>query len=73
MPMRCLKYGYVFKGGQSRVCLLDDEEQFIVGTMRPTGDFGSYRSDGQLCYVGRIDKQVKRLGHRINLDHIQQV
>lgn len=55
------------------MCLLDDEEHCVAGTMRPTGDHGSYRSDGQLCYIGRMDKQIKRLGHRINLDHIQQV
>ena len=55
------------------MCLLDDEEHRIAGTMRPTGDHGGYRSDGQLCYIGRIDKQIKRLGHRINLDRIQQV
>ena len=28
---------------------------------------------GRLVYDGRCDRQIKRLGHRINLDHIQQV
>ena len=56
------------------MCLLDNEERCIANTMRPTGDYGNYRhSDGRLCYIGRVDKQIKRLGHRINLDHIQQV
>ena len=56
------------------MCLLDNEERCIASTMRPTGDYGNYRhSDGRLCYIGRVDKQIKRLGHRINLDHIQQV
>ena len=56
------------------MCLLDNEKQCTAGTMRPTGDYGSYRkSDGRLCYIGRMDKQIKRLGHKINLDHIQQV
>lgn len=64
----------IFEGGHSRVCLLDNEERCTAGTMRPTGDYGGYRSsDGRLCYIGRMDKQIKRLGHRINLDHIQQV
>ena len=71
--MRCLKSGDAFTGGHLRVCLLDNEEQLVAGTMRSTGDYGGYRSDGQLCYIGRTDKQIKRLGHRINLDHIQQV
>ena len=61
-------------GGHSRVCFLDNEGRCTAGTMRPTGDYGGYRrSDGQLCYIGRMNKQIKRLGHRINLDHIQQV
>lgn len=28
---------------------------------------------GRLVYDGRCDRQIKRLGHRINMDHIQQV
>ena len=53
--------------------MLDNEEEIVVGRMRPSGDYGRYGSDGLLYYMGRVDKQVKRLGHRINLDTIQQV
>jgi len=53
--------------------MLDDEEKIVAGRMRPSGDHGRYDSDGLIYYVGRMDKQVKRLGHRINLDTIQQV
>ncbi|MFI9643463.1 AMP-binding protein [Micromonospora sp. NPDC051925] len=28
-------------------------------------------SDGTLSYLGRIDEQVKRLGHRVNLAHVE--
>ena len=55
------------------MCLLDDEEETVAGTMRPSGDHGRYGSGGLLYYVGRVDKQVKRMGHRINLDTVQQV
>ena len=41
--------------------------------MRPSGDLGHIDQNGRLFYDGRCDRQVKRLGHRINLDHIQQV
>ena len=62
-----------FVGGRSRVCMLDNEKEIVAGRMRASGDHGRYGSDGLLYYMGRIDKQVKRLGHRINLDTIQQV
>jgi hypothetical protein len=41
--------------------------------MRPSGDLGHIDQNGRLFYDGRCDRQKKRLGHRINLDHIQQV
>ncbi len=36
-----------------------------------TGDFGRYREDGLLEFHGRKDRQVKHLGHRIELDEIE--
>jgi len=35
-----------------------------------TGDLGRYRSDGVLEYHGRIDRQVKLNGNRVELDEI---
>ncbi|XP_060884723.1 beta-alanine-activating enzyme isoform X2 [Labrus mixtus] len=64
--------GQVFIGGGDRVCLLDDEEDVVRGTMRATGDWVNVR-DKQLFYLGRRDRLVKRHGKRVNLDHLQQL
>ena len=55
------------------MCLVDDETMPPAGGMRCSGDHGYIDSDGHLIYHGRSDHQVKRWGHRINLDIIQQV
>lgn len=36
-----------------------------------TGDLVTLTDDGELLYIGRIDEQVKRLGHRVNLAHVE--
>ena len=36
-----------------------------------TGDLGRYREDGLLEFCGRMDRQIKHLGHRIELDEIE--
>nr|XP_057930220.1 beta-alanine-activating enzyme isoform X2 [Doryrhamphus excisus] len=64
--------GQVFIGGVERVCLLDHEESVVAGTMRATGDWVDIR-DGQLFYLGRKDRTVKRHGKRVNLDNLQQL
>lgn len=36
-----------------------------------TGDFGVMREDGMLEYHGRMDRQIKHMGHRIELGEIE--
>ncbi|KAI3369008.1 hypothetical protein L3Q82_025980 [Scortum barcoo] len=64
--------GQVFIGGEDRVCLLDDEEAVVPGTMRATGDWVNVK-DSQLWYLGRKDRLIKRHGKRVNLDSVQQL
>ena len=55
-------------GGKNRVCLVDGER---CG-MRCSGDVG-FVEDSNIYIVGRCDRQIKRFGHRINLDYLEQV
>jgi len=60
-------------GGESRVCIIDDEETFVAGRMRFSGDVVKTTEDGSMCYVGRQDDVVKRHAKRIHLHEIEQV
>uniref|UniRef100_A0A665VA80 Aminoadipate-semialdehyde dehydrogenase n=1 Tax=Echeneis naucrates TaxID=173247 RepID=A0A665VA80_ECHNA len=64
--------GQMFIGGKDRVCLLDEEEAVVPGTMRATGDWVTI-TDTQLYYLGRKDRLIKRHGKRVNLDSLQQL
>ena len=64
---------FIYLGGLYRSCLVGDESELTPSMMRPSGDLGHIDQNGKLFYDGRCDRQMKRLGHRINLDHIQQV
>ncbi len=57
------------------MCLVGDESVICEdgGHMRCTGDVGRVLPGGGVVYVGRRDRQVKRRGHRVNLDYIQHV
>lgn len=36
-----------------------------------TGDLGRYREDGMLEFRGRKDRQIKHMGHRVEMDEIE--
>ncbi len=36
-----------------------------------TGDIGEFREDGMLMFHGRRDRQIKYMGHRVELDEIE--
>ena len=54
-------------------------ESFIQNPLNPnyreliykTGDLGKYNTEGLLEFHGRKDRQIKHLGHRIELDEIE--
>ena len=60
-----------FIAGSDRVCLLGDETVLTAGTMRATGDW-AYVKDHCIWFCGRKDRQIKRMGKRINLDWIER-
>ena len=39
--------------------------------MYRTGDYGRLREDGELEFRGRMDRQIKHMGHRVELDEIE--
>ena len=47
------------------------ENQSYPQVIYRTGDIGTYNDEGLLCFAGRRDFQVKRMGHRIELEEIQ--
>ncbi|MBE6803570.1 MAG: amino acid adenylation domain-containing protein, partial [Ruminococcaceae bacterium] len=46
---------------------------FGEGKLYKTGDLAYWREDGQICYVGRMDNQIKLNGQRIELGEIEKV
>ena len=44
---------------------------FGKGKLYKTGDLAYWREDGQICYVGRMDNQIKLNGQRIELGEIE--
>jgi amino acid adenylation domain-containing protein len=48
-------------------------DPFAGGTMYMTGDRVRLRDDGELLFLGRIDRQVKVAGQRVELPEIEQV
>ena len=55
------------------MCLLDDEASPAPSTMRGTGDRGRACGGGKIYFAGRLDRQIKRWGHRISLELVEEV
>jgi amino acid adenylation domain-containing protein len=56
-----------------RKFVADPFSQAAGAKMYKTGDMGRWLSDGNIEYVGRIDKQVKIRGHRVELGEIESI
>ena len=56
------------------------EKSFVQNPLNPnfreiiykTGDLGRFAPDGNLMFHGRMDRQIKHLGHRIELGEIEE-
>ena len=56
------------------MCLVGEECELCYGAWRNSGDVAFRDSaTGHVYIIGRIDRQIKRKGHRVNMDHVQQV
>ena len=55
------------------MCLLGNETGPTPSCMRRTGDRGWVSRDGSVYFAGRLDRQIKRQGHRLRLDFIEEV
>ena len=68
----CLALGYWGNPERTR-------RDFILNPLNPqyeeriyrTGDIGSWQADGNLAFHGRKDRQIKHMGHRVELDEIE--
>ncbi|RAH82036.1 putative nonribosomal peptide synthase [Aspergillus japonicus CBS 114.51] len=49
------------------------DQQTSEGLLYRTGDMGRFRPDGKLEYLGRLDRQVKIRGQRVELAEIEAV
>lgn len=65
----CVGHGYANASELTKKVYVTDI--FKKGIMYRTGDYGFWNEDGQLCFAGRRDRQVKVRGYRIDLEDIE--
>lgn len=70
----------IYGAGLAEGYLKDDEQneshfvysEYLGRNIYRTGDYGYYRKDGVMIFLGRRDAQVKIRGHRIELGEIEK-
>ena len=65
----CVSSGYT-KSSLNKTFIYNNDFNMIC---YHTGDYGFFLDDGNIVFVGRIDKQVKINGHRIELQEIDKI
>jgi amino acid adenylation domain-containing protein len=64
--------GYINRPDLTAAVFLPDP--FVVGErMYRTGDLARWRDDGVLEYLGRLDRQIKVRGYRVELQEVEEV
>ncbi|BCB88657.1 hypothetical protein Psuf_059700 [Phytohabitans suffuscus] len=67
----CVSAGYLNRPQLSAERFLPNHLEGGVGQLYKTGDVVRLRADGELCYLGRNDTQVKIRGLRIELGEVE--
>lgn len=67
-----LALGYYNDRERTEKCFtMNPLNQNFQERMYRTGDIGSFDENGMLYFHGRIDRQIKHMGHRVELDEIE--
>ena len=68
----CLALGYYGDPERTRQDFIQNPlHQLYDERIYRTGDIGSLRADGNLMFHGRKDRMIKHMGHRIELDEVE--
>lgn len=68
----CLALGYYRDRDRTAASFVQNPlNRAFPERMYRTGDFGCVNAEGELIFHGRMDRQVKHMGHRIELEEIE--
>lgn len=69
----CLALGYFNNAAQTNSHFVQNPlNNKYIDLIYRTGDLGEYDENGELCFLGRKDFQIKHMGHRIELEEIER-